>query len=77
VGVAGYVMLLLDLFGVGLLLVKLIPQGTSLVLLWYGLYFGILGRDCAEVASGQIVSEAKGPKQSGCMVRQSLSSCPL
>lgn len=36
-GVAGYVLLILDLFGVGLLLTALgLPAGTSLVLLWYG-----------------------------------------
>lgn len=36
-GVAGYVLLILDLFGVGLLLQALgLPPGTSLILLWYG-----------------------------------------
>jgi hypothetical protein len=29
--------------------------GLSLLLLWYGLFFGILGRDLAEVASEQMV----------------------
>lgn len=29
--------------------------GLSLLLLWYGLYFGILGRDLAEVATEQMV----------------------
>jgi hypothetical protein len=33
----------------------LVPAGLSLLLLWYGLYFGILGRDLAEVASEQMV----------------------
>jgi hypothetical protein len=33
----------------------ILPQGTSLTLLWYGLYFGILGRDCAEVATDRMV----------------------
>jgi RING finger protein 121 len=56
VGIAGYVLLILDMFGVGLLLSWLLPPGTSLLLLWYGLYFGILGRDCAEVASDQMAS---------------------
>jgi RING finger protein 121 len=36
-GVAGYILLILDLFGVGLLLTALgLPPGTSLILLWYG-----------------------------------------
>jgi RING finger protein 121 len=36
-GVAGYVLLILDLFGVGLLLNLMgLPAGTSLILLWYG-----------------------------------------
>jgi hypothetical protein len=36
-GVAGYVLLILDLFGVGLLLTMIgLPPGTSLILLWYG-----------------------------------------
>jgi hypothetical protein len=36
-GVAGYVLLILDIFGVGLLLAAIgLPQGTSFVLLWYG-----------------------------------------
>ena len=36
-GVAGYVLLVLDLFGVGLLLTTMgAPPGLSLILLWYG-----------------------------------------
>ena len=27
------------------------------LLLWYGLYFGILGRDCAEIASDWMVCD--------------------
>eukprot|EP00878_Enallax_costatus_P016585 GHUV01017403.1.p1 GENE.GHUV01017403.1~~GHUV01017403.1.p1 ORF type:complete len:180 (+),score=51.21 GHUV01017403.1:487-1026(+) len=58
VGMTGYILLILDMFGVGLLLAKYVEPGLSLVLLWYGLYFGILGRDLAEVASEQMVSRA-------------------
>lgn len=54
-GMTGYILLVLDMFGVGLLLAKFVEPGLSLVLLWYGLYFGILGRDLAEVASEQMV----------------------
>ncbi|GBF93490.1 hypothetical protein Rsub_06623 [Raphidocelis subcapitata] len=60
-GVAGYVLLILDLFGVGLLLTALgLPAGTSLVLLWYGLYFGILGRDCAELMADAMAAGLNG-----------------
>lgn len=38
--------------------------GLSLVLLWYGLYFGILGRDLAEVSSEQMVSG----RRAGCFL---------
>lgn len=56
VGVAGYMLLVLDMFGVGLLLARWVEPGLSLLLLWYGLYFGILGRDLAEVASEQMAN---------------------
>ncbi|KAF8065963.1 rnf121 [Scenedesmus sp. PABB004] len=56
VGMAGYALLVLDMFGVGLLLARWVEPGLSLVLLWYGLYFGILGRDLAEVASEQMAN---------------------
>jgi hypothetical protein len=39
--------------------------GLSLLLLWYGLYFGILGRDLAEVASEQMVRGWAGFEQQG------------
>lgn len=58
VGVAGYVLLILEMFGAGMLMALIMPKGSSLVLLWYGLYFGILGRDCAEVASDSMVGGA-------------------
>ncbi|KAI8467837.1 MAG: hypothetical protein J3K34DRAFT_460175 [Monoraphidium minutum] len=60
-GVAGYILLILDLFGIGLLLAAIgLPPGTSFVLLWYGLYFGILGRDCAEVMADQMAAGLNG-----------------
>jgi RING finger protein 121 len=51
IGVAGYVMVLLEVFGAAPLLALVFPPGTSLTLLFYGLYFGILTRDCAELAA--------------------------
>ena len=44
-----------------MLLRPLLAQTTALVLLWYGLYFGILGRDAAEVASDRMVRAGPEP----------------
>lgn len=33
----------------------ILPKDAAIDLLWYGLYFGVLGRDCAEVASDRMV----------------------
>lgn len=68
VGMTGYILLILDMFGVGLLLAKFVEPGLSLILLWYGLYFGILGRDLAEVASEQMVSSREMCCSSCCPV---------
>lgn len=55
-GLIGYITLILELFGLGPLFLLLHLETTPLDLLWYGLYFGILGRDCAEVAADWMVS---------------------
>jgi hypothetical protein len=55
VGMTGCVMLVCEIFGLGVLLDLLLPKGTCILLIWYGLYFGVLGRDCAEVAADQMV----------------------
>lgn len=54
-GVCGYGLIFFELFGLGHLLRLFLPPTISIDLLWYGLYFGILGRDCAEVASDWMV----------------------
>jgi len=55
-GAAGYVLVVAEVFGAGpLLRLARVPQAASLLLLWYGLYFGVLGRDLAEVASDRMV----------------------
>ena len=56
IGVLGYGLLILEGIGLGLLLGPMWPDGISLMLIWYGLYFGVLGRDLAEVAGDRMVS---------------------
>ena len=56
VGIAGYALLVLEFCGVGAFLRPAIAPTACLMLLWYGLYFGVLGRDCAEVAADRMVS---------------------
>ena len=56
IGALGYFLLLTDVFGLGMLSAFLFGPGSSLLFLWYGLYFGILTRDCAEVASDRIAA---------------------
>ncbi|GLC38944.1 hypothetical protein PLESTB_000464200 [Pleodorina starrii] len=53
-GVAGYCLVLAEVFGMGPLLHLLLPRDLPIDLVWYGLYFGILGRDCAQVASDSL-----------------------
>ena len=56
IGIVGYGLLILEGLGLGLLLGSMWPDGISLMLVWYGLYFGVLGRDLAEVAGDRMVS---------------------
>ena len=56
IGVLGYGLLILEGIGLGLLLGPMWPDGISLMLVWYGLYFGVLSRDLAEVAGDRMVS---------------------
>lgn len=55
VGFGGYVLLVLELLGIGLLMRPVLSPVLSIQMLWYGLYFGVLGRDCAEVVSDTLV----------------------
>ncbi|GFR41018.1 hypothetical protein Agub_g1450 [Astrephomene gubernaculifera] len=56
VGVTGYAFVLAEMFGLGPLLHLLFPKDLAIDLVWYGLYFGILGRDCAQVATDSLSS---------------------
>ena len=55
-GLLGYALLILELCGIGKFLRAAVAPTASFMLLWYGLYFGVLGRDCAEVAADRMVS---------------------
>lgn len=50
-GVAGYAGLTLSMFLAAFGVPGPLSDGAGLSLLWYGLYFGVLGRDAAEVAA--------------------------
>jgi RING finger protein 121 len=67
VGAAGYALLLAQVLGVGL--APLLDPGSALIVLWYGLYFGILTRDCAEVASDRIAARMGGARRMAVSVR--------
>ncbi len=56
IGSSGYVLLIAEIFGLGLLLRPFVPASTAITCLWYGLYFGILGRDCAEVVTDRMAT---------------------
>ena len=49
----GYVLFMLEIMGLALILPPVV--GTlSILAMFYGLYFGVLGRDCAEVCAERI-----------------------
>ena len=54
-GLLGYLLLILELIGIGALLRPMLSPSAPIQLLWYGLYFGVLGRDFAEVVSDTLV----------------------
>ena len=71
-GIIGYVILLLIFTGIGLLLPlhpdTIIELGVTLI--FYGVYFGVMGRDCAEMcvdymAAGMTVSKLPGISETG------------
>ncbi len=67
-GITGYIILLLVFTGVGFLL-PLNPDSImeiGVTLIFYGVYFGVMGRDCAELcvdfmAASMTVSTCKIP----------------
>lgn len=61
IGMVGYVLLLCEVMGMGPLFRLILPRDIAIDLVWYGVYFGVLGRDCAEVASDRMVSASMEP----------------
>ena len=55
-GAAGYACLLLGLVTATFGLPTPLGDGGALLLLWYGLYFGVLGRDAAELAADRLAA---------------------
>jgi Ring finger domain len=55
IGATGYVFFLLEMLGAKPLVDFILGKGGSFNLLLYGLYFGVLGRDAAELASTGLV----------------------
>jgi hypothetical protein len=49
----------------GALLRFILPADLALDLTWYGVYFGVLGRDCAEVAADRMVRGREGNGRTG------------
>jgi len=70
VGVSGYILLLVNIFlFAGVVPPELDTSGWAMIAVWYGLYFGILTRDCAEVASDRIANRLGGSRRMAVSVR--------
>jgi len=57
-GTGGYVLVAMDVLGVGPVLLHPlgVPKDLGFMLLFYGLYFGVLARDCAEMCADRMVN---------------------
>ena len=69
-GIAGYAALVLSMFLAAFGLPGLLSDGAGLTLLWYGLYFGVLGRDAAEVAADRTAATLGAGTKLASSVRQ-------
>ena len=69
-GIAGYAGLVLSMFLAAFGLPALLSDGAGLTLLWYGLYFGVLGRDAAEVAADRTAATLGAGTKLASSVRQ-------
>lgn len=73
IGVAGYILLIVELCGLAPVIVLVMPPQTPFLLLCYGLYFGVLGRDCAEVATDRMALVMG----SGQRIRSTVNNCGI
>ena len=71
VGAAGYACLALSVILAIFSLSDPFPDGAGLLLLWYGIYFGVLGRDAAEVAADRMAATLG----TGTSITRSVRSC--
>lgn len=71
-GVCGYALLVLSMFSAaaGFDSLPFLSDGAGLTLLWYGLYFGVLGRDAAEVAADRTAATLGAGTKLASSVRQ-------
>eukprot|EP00210_Caulerpa_lentillifera_P009503 g9063.t1 len=63
IGIIGYTTFVVELLGLAPIFQDLGIAATPSIFLWYGLYFGILGRDCAEVASDWMQNGVMGGRR--------------
>ena len=58
IGIVGYLCIMFTFFGLNILLMvkPQIAMDFGLLLLFYGLYYGVVGRDFAEVCSDKMAS---------------------
>lgn len=54
IATVGVALVVGNFFGLGLLESLFFSPDTQILLFWYGVYFGVLTRDCAEVSSGEL-----------------------
>nr|XP_047126870.1 RING finger protein 121 isoform X2 [Hydra vulgaris] len=67
VGILGYVIIMCTFFGVNLLLMLPpdVAMNAGVTIIFYGLYFGVLGRDCAEVCTEKMAAKMGYFSESG------------
>lgn len=59
VGIIGYAIIMGTFFGLNLLLLisPEIAMSAGVTIIFYGLYFGVLGRDCAELCTEKMAAK--------------------
>ena len=59
IGIFGYSIIMCTFFGLNLLLLISpdIAMGAGVTIIFYGLYYGVLGRDCAEICTERMAAK--------------------